>query len=197
MSTRSYQHPLDPDVTMMEIDPAPRKPASKWRLWRRAVFGAIGGVGIYLLAIFANQGPVEIHDGPVIQAVSLDCYRLVQAFDTEFTVRGVTYRISVRAGYVYDGATIPAALRYPLGLDPFSGCLARAALVHDALYGSELLARDIADEALLVLALQDGTDPRKARAIHRAVSDAGGLVWDRHTVESVAKARTYVKVIIQ
>ena len=165
---------------------------SRWTLWRRAVFGAVGGVGIYLLAIFAHQGPVEIHDGPVIQAVSLDCYRLVQDFDTEFEVRGVKYRISVRAGYVYDGATIPAALRYPLGLDPFSGCLARAALVHDVLYGSELLPQDIADEALLNIALQDGTDPRKARAIYRAVSDAGGLVWDRHTLESVEQARRLV-----
>ncbi len=170
---------------------------SRWTLWRGAVFGAIGGVGIYLLAIFSNQAPVEIHDGPVIQAVSLDCYRLAQDYRTAFTVAGQRYGIEIKAGFVYDGASIPAALRYPLGLDPLSGCLMRGSLVHDALYGSELLPRDVADTALLVIAQEDGTEGRKARAIYRAVHDAGGLVWDRHTAESVAKARTYVKVIIQ
>jgi hypothetical protein len=172
----------------------PKAKVSRWRLWRKAVIGALGGVGIYLAAILAHQPDVSLSDGPMIQAVGLSEYRLAQDYRTAFTVAGKRYGIEIKAGFVYDGASIPAALRYPLGLDPLSGCLMRGALVHDALYGSELLPRDVADTALLVIAQEDGTEGRKARAIYRAVHDAGAIVWSRHTPESVEQARAMVTV---
>ena len=47
----------------------------------------------------------------MIQAVGLSEYRLAQDYRTEFTVAGKRYVVTIKAGFCYDGASIPAALR--------------------------------------------------------------------------------------
>jgi hypothetical protein len=194
MSTRAFPHPYDRDTTCMEIDPAPRKPTSKWHAWKRAIIGTLGAIGIYLAAVLAIQPTVTPQPGPVLSQISAYEYRVATPYEVVVSIPPKTWAISIAEGFRTDGASIPAKLQYRLGLEPTSPCLIRGAVVHDALYNSEWLDRPIADAILLKLILEDGAHPDKARAVHRAVSDCGGVVWSRHTAGSVEAARRVVKV---
>lgn len=158
--------------------------------WWTPIFGTLGAIGIYLAAMWHNQIGWVTTGGPVLTPASATEYRVVQ--DYTATVSGVT--VAIKAGFTYDGASIPRAAWSALGLEPFSGCLCRGALLHDALYAAELLPRETADAILHAAILADGCEPHKAQAIYRAVSDCGVIVWSRHTAESVVAARGLVSI---
>jgi hypothetical protein len=99
-------------------------------------------------------------------------------------------RIGIKSGFKTDLASIPRSLWvvYP----PYSPEYGKAAVLHDAIYASELFDRktcdDIFYEAMGVL----GAGPVSKRIIYTAVRTFGGFVWANHTAESVAEARKFV-----
>jgi hypothetical protein len=104
------------------------------------------------------------------------------------------YKITVLKGLKFDGMSVPDKLDDALGLSRFSPSVIAAALLHDALYASEWVPQAVADSILYACALEDGTEKHKAKAIWQAVHDCGEVVWSRHTLESIEKARQLVKV---
>lgn len=155
---------------------------------------SIGALFIYLSGIFSDQPNIVVSSDLTLIPVSAQEYRPAQTYSTEFTVPPDTYRITISSNFVTDGASIPAIMVPELGVSPWSGVIIRAALVHDALYATELLPRSKADKALRSISLQDGLVPKKAEAVHRAVADWGGEVWAKHTPKSIAAARELVEL---
>jgi hypothetical protein len=98
--------------------------------------------------------------------------------------------IVVRQGFIFDGQSIPRLLWRDIG-HPFQGRSLPAALIHDALYRSELLPRDHADQIYRHL-LDNGAT---LSAIKWAgVRAAGWLTWRTHTPASIAAARLHVRI---
>lgn len=100
--------------------------------------------------------------------------------------------IIVHIGYVSDGASIPRIFWRVVG-HPFGKYLP-AAVVHDALYETEMLDRKEADQCFrdLIKALPVSTWRRAL--MYRAVRLGGGARWNKHTPESIATAMHYLTV---
>ena len=96
----------------------------------------------------------------------------------------------IKAGFVFDGASIPQWLWSVVG-NPFDPNWLAAALCHDALYAAELLDRHACDKELfhvMCMTSQQGAD--KAREFFIAVDLFGGFTWRKHTEKSILDART-------
>ncbi len=109
------------------------------------------------------------------------------------TVESLGYKIKVKAGFDFDGASIPRALWSVYG-NPLSGEFRIAALVHDALYASEKLSRELADAIFLDLMKQHKVGYIKRQTMYYAVRSAGWYVWKGHTKEEVEKYREFIDV---
>ena len=96
----------------------------------------------------------------------------------------------VKAGFIFDGASIPCWLWLWIG-HPFDPDWVAGALSHDALYAAELMPRHACDKELfhiMRLTSQRGYD--KSRKFFIAVDTFGGFVWRKHTQKSIMDART-------
>lgn len=113
-------------------------------------------------------------------------------------VNGVA--VLVKRGLTTDGASVPRLAWRVIG-HPFAKDLLPHALIHDALYASELLPRGEADDWFLASMASAreryalGVGWARRNAVWSAVRAAGGLVWSRHTPASVAAARALVRVL--
>ena len=111
----------------------------------------------------------------------------------DVVVESLGYKVTVKAGFDFDGASIPQALWSVYG-NPLSGKFRIAALVHDALYASENLPRDIADAIFLDLMKQHRVGYIKRQTMYYAVRSAGWYVWRGHTKEEVEKYKEFIHV---
>ncbi|MEI6165912.1 MAG: DUF1353 domain-containing protein [bacterium] len=164
-----------------------------WQKYRKAIIGTLGAFGIWLAAIMSFQPDVPPANLPLWNS-GINEWTLTNNCKTSVTVSGVTYTVTIKEGFKTDGASIPEVLAAPLGLTRDSPAIIRGALIHDAIYASELLDRQTADSILYAACLNDGMAPEKALAVWKAVREWGFVAWDRHTDESVSTARTKVEV---
>ena len=111
----------------------------------------------------------------------------------DVVVESLGYKITVRAGFDFDGASIPQALWSVYG-NPLSGKFRIAALVHDALYASEKVPRELADAIFLDLMKQHKVGYIKRQTMYYAVRSAGWYVWRGHTKEEVEKYKEFIDV---
>ena len=97
----------------------------------------------------------------------------------------------IKAGFVFDGASIPWFLWSVVG-NPWDPNWVAEALAHDGLYAAELVEKHRADKELFHL-MKQGTKKARdnARYFFIAVDDFGDAVWAKHTARSIAEARTY------
>ena len=96
----------------------------------------------------------------------------------------------IRAGFIFDGASIPRWLWSLIG-HPFDPNWCAAALIHDALYAGELRSRKLCDKELLhVMRRTSKIGHDNARKFFIAVDLFGGGVWRAHTPKSIFDART-------
>ena len=98
----------------------------------------------------------------------------------------------VKKGFISDGASIPKGLWWLIG-SPFTGNYTRAALLHDALYASELYERDICDDIFLNEMEKDGVSWWKRNLMYSAVRSFGWTVWSSHNDEDVSRARLFIE----
>jgi hypothetical protein len=113
--------------------------------------------------------------------------------EKDFTVDVLTYRITVKTGFKTDGESIPAPFWIFTG-NPFQPEGMAAAVVHDILYGSEMVAREIADLIFKTLLERYGTGSFSAMVRYRALRMFGWITWKTHTVQSIASARRFVSM---
>ena len=111
----------------------------------------------------------------------------------DVVVYSLGYKITVKKGFDFDGASIPQAL-WSLYGNPLSGKFRIAALVHDALYASETLTRELADAIFLDLMKQDEVRYVKRQTMYYAVRSAGWYVWKRHEKVEVKKYKEFINV---
>ena len=102
--------------------------------------------------------------------------------------------LEVNAGFRFDGASIPRPFWLTTGT-PMTPRYQAAALVHDALYASELLSRKDIDDLFRFCLRADGVGWYTANKMWLGVRLAGGFVWANHTPQSIAYARLYVRLI--
>ena len=111
----------------------------------------------------------------------------------DVVVESLGYKITVKKEFDFDGASIPQALWSVYG-NPLTGKYKIAALVHDALYASEKLSRELADAIFLDLMKQHEVGYIKRQTMYYAVRSAGWYVWRGHTKEEVEKYKEFIDV---
>lgn len=123
--------------------------------------------------------------GPVIEMLAGS--RCVLKRDYRVTLENDAV-LTIRRGYVFDGASIPR-LFWRVAGHPFEMPLLVAATCHDALYSAELFARGECDRVFRELMRRTGIGRIKRNVVWMAVRAAGWAVWNRHTAVSVAESR--------
>jgi hypothetical protein len=130
----------------------------------------------------------------------------VELFDTTEGLQAklleeVTYKIiakteiihiTVKEGFVYDSASIPRIFWSLIG-SPFSGKYRMAALIHDALYATQLTTRQEADDIFYNIMVNEGVAVWKAKLMYTAVLAFGDRVYNK-TPEQMEVERVFVEV---
>ena len=111
----------------------------------------------------------------------------------DVTVDVLGYKITVKKGFDFDGASIPQALWSVYG-NPLSGKFRIAALVHDALYASQKLPRELADAIFLDLMKQHEVGHLKRQTMYYAVRSAGWYVWRNDKKSEVEEYKEVIDV---
>ena len=111
----------------------------------------------------------------------------------DVTVEALGYRIRVKKGFDFDGASIPQALWSVYG-NPLTGKYRIAALVHDVLYASHKLPRELADAIFLDLMKQHEVGYLKRQTMYYAVRSAGWCSWKQLTKEELEKYKEFINV---
>lgn len=128
---------------------------------------------------------------PHIEPISTKDWKLV----CKYTITCGRWRIILHSGLTTDGASIPrVGLIWMLMGHPLQGLVLPAALVHDALYQTEMLPRAECDEIFYRLMRDNGVNVVKAWTMYRAVRACGWAVWRTHTRQSIAAALPFVEV---
>ena len=164
----------------------------KWHNYLKAAIGTIAAISIWIGAITCLQPAVTPPPLP-IAACGVNQWVLLSDYQSAVTVSGVTYAVTIRAGFRSDLASIAPVIAAALGVDRDSPAIRRGALIHDAIYAAHLTSRQTADSILYVICLADGMAPAKARAVYQAVSEWGWGPWER-TPEQISAARQLVSV---
>ena len=111
----------------------------------------------------------------------------------DVVVESLGYKITVKKGFDFDGASIPQSLWSVYG-NPLSGKFRIAALVHDALYASAELPREVADAIFLDLMKQHEVGYLKRQTMYYAVRSAGLYAWRRNTKEEIERYKEFINV---
>ena len=86
--------------------------------------------------------------------------------------------VTVKGGFLTDGASIPRFLWRLYG-SPFLGKYTASAIIHDALYGSHLTTKEVADDLFLEMMEAEGVSYWKRKTMYWAVKYFGGSSWDK------------------
>lgn len=104
---------------------------------------------------------------------------------------GILY--TVKAGFIFDGASIPRFFWRVIG-HPFSSKYIRSALIHDILYMTEATTRKVADDLFKEMLQHDRVSNWKIPLMYNAVRVGGASVWDAHKEYEVAQAHKFIDI---
>jgi len=99
-------------------------------------------------------------------------WELIEPLSFESTVAGVT--ITAPAGHQTDFCSVP---RVPLAYDMLGNRARKSGTIHDRLYVTHELPREMADQVLREMLQQDGVGKCEAEAFYLAVRSFGGSHW--------------------
>ena len=111
----------------------------------------------------------------------------------DVVVESLGYKITVKKGFDFDGASIPQALWSVYG-NPLSVKFRIAALVHDALYASQKLPRELADAIFLDLMKQHEVGYLKRQTMYYAVRSVGWYAWIKHAEPEIETYKEFINV---
>lgn len=137
----------------------------------------IGAAGIWLGAVIAFQPDVTPPPLPIVQLGAKE-WITTNDYHTSVTVSGVVYQVDIPSGFKCDLASL-GRLDVALGIERDHPAIRRGALIHDYLYRTKKVSRQLADLILYQACLDDGMEPAKARAVYEAVFIWGGEAWGR------------------
>ena len=110
----------------------------------------------------------------------------------DVVVESLGYKITVKKGFDFDGASIPQAL-WGLYGNPLSGKFRIAALVHDALYASQVLEKSTCDSIFLELMKTHGVGYIKRYSMYNAVKVFGLKAW-KSSQDELGKYKEFINV---
>ena len=113
---------------------------------------------------------MQITLSPVPEA---DKYELLEPFVYSYSSSDGDKKITVPAGFLYDGASIPS-IAQPLTYTPFLPKVMLAALVHDYLYTTGEVRRIEADSIFFQLLIDSGVPRLTAELMYTGVRIGGG-----------------------
>ena len=99
--------------------------------------------------------------------------------------------LTIRKGFRFDGASVPR-LFWTLVVAPAE--IIGSALIHDACYDAEIVSRKAADQLLRETMFLEGCSDYQQIMVYWAVRLFGWIYWRRHTPDSIAAARDFVKL---
>ena len=92
------------------------------------------------------------------------------------TVESLGYRVTVKKGFDFDGASIPKWLWSIYG-SPLNGNYVVASLIHDGLYASQKVSKSVSDKIFLDIMKQSNVGYIKRTSMYLAVKMFGGKDW--------------------
>ena len=92
------------------------------------------------------------------------------------TVESLGYRVTVKKGFDFDGASIPKWLWSIYG-SPLNGNYVVASLIHDGLYASQKVSKRVSDKIFLDIMKQSNVGYIKRTSMYLAVKMFGGKDW--------------------
>ena len=120
-----------------------------------------------------------------IEQIEGGYYRLLDALIFE-SDHG--YGVTVRAGFITDGASVPPLLR-PIAA-PFAGSHAAAAVIHDALYSVHVTSRHAADSLFYDAMRAAGVGLIRRYLLFLGVCIGGAAAWCKpYEFDQAAKVR--------
>lgn len=122
-----------------------------------------------------------LHHSDVCNASKVNgLYVLKSPVFIDFMYNGTLFRIKVDKGAMTDGLSVPKIFRWYLPDWNDSNPLYNiAGICHDGAYGSELLAKDVADELFYQGLVKAGISKSKASVAKWAVEHLAGLHYGR------------------
>lgn len=118
-------------------------------------------------------------------------WRLLQDYSLSITIKSKQYTFLIKAGFVFDGASIPRLLWRLCG-HPMEAPRLAAALIHDWLYRAQLTDRDIADDIFNAICKAVGMSALRTGPEWLALRTCGWAAWkENHRWEKIAVAREY------
>ena len=94
----------------------------------------------------------------------------------DVAVESLGYSVTVKKGFDFDGASIPKWLWSIYG-SPLNGNYVVASLIHDGLYASQKVSKEIADKIFLDIMKQSKVGYMKRTSMYLAVKLFGGKDW--------------------
>ena len=128
----------------------------------------------------------------VLERVDAQTYKL----KSSLTFENDWIKVTIKSGLMTDGASIPRAFWSIIGC-PLMGKYVGSALVHDALYDSQLTTREEADKLFIEMLADNGVGTVKRKLMYWAVRTGGGSFWNNkeiHTPEHLEEMRQFVTV---
>lgn len=98
-------------------------------------------------------------------------------------------------GFFTDGISVPQLAWTIFGMHPFSMPEFCGALPHDIVYSAELSDRKTCDRWLRGWEKMAGTSKGRSNIMYGVVNAFGGIVWNKHTKESVLDARSMCQIV--
>lgn len=124
---------------------------------------------------------------PYHHAIRAGLYETTQPYTVTVDLIGYDVEITVGAGYLFDGATIPRWL-WPLAGAPMEPPHDAAALIHDWLYACQILSKRQADWIYAQVLAQAGYAYWRVAAEWLAVTIFGGAAWSEAKLRDVQYA---------
>ena len=94
----------------------------------------------------------------------------------DVVVESLGYKITVKKGFDFDGASIPKWLWSIYG-SPLNGNYVVASLIHDGLYASQKVSKSVSDKIFLDIMKQSNVGYIKRTSMYLAVKMFGGKDW--------------------
>ena len=123
---------------------------------------------------------------PILRAVDAENWRLMRDYSDRHS------GIYIRRGFLFDGASIPRALWRVCG-HPMRGDILPAALIHDAMYGAQLVTRADADQWFRSNLELLGMGSFHAFVFYSAVRAFGWIAWNKNK-DGIQRVRKLISI---
>lgn len=129
------------------------------------------------------------YEMPAIRGIEGDYHILLEDYHIEGILPdGRVFEFTIKAGFVFDGASIPRALWW-LCKHPLSVPRIVAALIHDWLYSAHVCDRGLADLIYRVLCIDLEIFAADAWVQYSTLRCWGWMAWNGHDESDEASAR--------